>query len=123
MQEERPDSARLFLEAALKKGDISTQCYVYFYLSKLEADRNKALKYKTQYEILKDSMTNITQSETTEKLHLMYRFQRSEKNNAALKLMNEQKQSQVYLLLLVCLMALFIIFICLAYAKKTNWRY
>ena len=118
MQSEQTDSARYFLNASMIKGDIGIRCYAYLHLSELEPDKTQSFKYLKKHEVLKDSLTAITQSERTGKLHLLYSFQRAEKDNDTLRLQNEQKQSQIYLLALSSLIALFVTFACFVYAKK-----
>ena len=118
MQSEQTDSARYFLNASMIKGDIGIRCYAYLHLSELEPDKTQYFKYLKKHEVLKDSLTAITQSERTGKLHLLYSFQRAEKDNDTLRLQNEQKQSQIYLLALSSLIALFVTFACFVYAKK-----
>ena len=118
MQSEQTDSARYFLNASMIKGDIEIRCYACLHLSELEQDKTQSFKYLKKHEVLKDSLTAITQSERTGKLHLLYSFQRAEKDNDMLRLQNERKQSQIYLLALASLIALFFTFACYVYAKK-----
>ena len=95
-QEGKTDSAQTCLKEALAKGNVSIQCYAYLYLSQMETEPKKSAFYKEQYEYLKDSLASLSQSEAIAKYHLLYRFQRSEKERDALLLDNQQKKIHLY---------------------------
>ena len=117
-QEGKTDSAQTCLKEALAKGNVSIQCYAYLYLSQMETEPKKSAFYKEQYEYLKDSLASLSQSEAIAKYHLLYRFQRSEREKDMLNLTNEKKQSQIYLLLLTLSIAIFLIAIVFFFAWK-----
>jgi hypothetical protein len=97
------DSALFYLNKALDSKDIGQQSTAYLHLSQLSeinGDKRKATFLQRKHKNLQDSINTITRTEEVERYHMLYRFQRSEKENDVLKLTNERKQSQIYLLLL-----------------------
>ena len=120
------DSAFNFFQRSLKSKDMNHRRTAYFHLSqlaKLNGKTQDVFSYQTMYKKLQDSIDIITQTEEMEKYHLLYQFQRSEKENDALKLEKEQKTSQIYGLVIIIIFALsasVIVFIYYSKEKETT---
>ena len=109
-EEGKMDSACYYFKEAIKYGNFRKQCSANLCLSELEQSRgNKALAsfYGSRYQELKDSIDSVTRTDTVEKLHLLYSFQREEQKNYQLDLENERYAKQIYLLLCVLFLSLF----------------
>ena len=115
------DSALYYLERALNTNDIWHQCKAHLYLSQL-VEKTQSAFHKERYRVLQDSINRLSQTETIEKYHLLYRFQRAEKENDNLLLENQRKQLQVYgllILIVLVLAASTILFVIYVKEKKT----
>lgn len=111
MEEGKMDSARYYFKETIKHGTFRKQCYAHSDLARLERlQGNEALAslYDSRYRELKDSIDFVTRADTVEKLHLLYSFQREEQKNHQLDLENEQYANQIYLLLFVLFLSLFL---------------
>ena len=118
---DRTDSAYYYLKKVTHSKDIGQQCTAYQHLAQLAEMKGNGIEasfYHSRHQSLQDTINVITQTEEMEKYHLLYRFQRAEKENDNLRFTNEQRQSQIYLLLLSLSVALTIITVVSYYLKK-----
>lgn len=104
------DSAQFYFKKALqdnrKAQNIYLQSYVNNALAKIEAQKrnfNSAFDYAQQCLKLEDSIKKITRTEAIGKIHALYNYRHTEKENQQLLLKNEQKEKQNYLLI-ICLL-------------------
>ena len=110
-EEGKMDSACYYFKETIKYGSFRKQCYANLCLAELERSRgNEALAsfYDSQSQVLKDSIDSVTRTDAVEKLHLLYSFQREEQKNYQLDLENERYIKQIYLLLVVLFLSLFL---------------
>ena len=116
------DSARYYFEKVLQTKDIRQQRTAYQQLSQLaETDNDTAntLHYNAKYQQLQDSITSFTQTEKMEKFHLLYRFQRSEKENYRLILENQKQETHLYaMLVVITIISCFTALLYMKYAKE-----
>ena len=121
-QDGQLDSARYCLEKVLQGKNIRVRRSAYQHLYQLSAKEgwdDKVSIYWDKYRELQDSIDSVTQTEEMEKYHLLYRFQRSEKEMDALKLKDQQKQSLIDCLLLAFLLCVVsILSLAYSYRKK-----
>lgn len=96
----RPDSAKYFFQKSLEsKGTIYTTSGAYLHLAELE---KVAGNYKEAYRLLRthqqwqDSIKKITNTETAQRMHATYNYQRTEIENQRLKEANMQKELWLY---------------------------
>lgn len=96
------DSAQYYFNQTLNTNDILKQQYALIHLSQIESERKnyqKALDYAYEYNKFRDSIEILTQTETIGKIQALYNYQHTEKDNAQLRLANENKRTQVYQLM------------------------
>ena len=123
-QNRQLDSARYCLEKVLVGKNIRDQRSAYQHLSQLsemEGSRDKASFYWRKYQILQDSIEYITKTEEMGKYHLLYRFQRSEKEINKLQIEKQKIQTQLYgfiIIVILVLSACVILIVC--YVKEKN---
>lgn len=106
------DSAHHYYQKVLNGDDIRQKCYAYYALAWMENRRGnltQAMMYMNQYIPLKDSIDQITQTESIAKINALYNYQHTEEENYLLKI--KQSQQHEWLLgLTILLLLLFIIF-------------
>lgn len=114
------DSAQLYYQEALSNGKREQNIYLksssYEALANLEAEKEnyrQAFGYAQQSLHLKDSIRKITRTEAIGKIHALYNYRHTEKENQHLWVENERKRHQNHLLIisflfLVCIAALII---------------
>ena len=116
------DSAYHYANKTLLYGDINKKRSAYKLLAEIEDKKRnmaKANTYRYKYFELQDSINNHTQTETIGKLHLLYNFQKAEKEKDILTLENQQKQSLInYFLLIFLICIIVILFLSYCYKKK-----
>ena len=103
------DSARYCLEKVLRGKNIRDQRSAYqhlYQLAAMEGSKDKASFYWNNYRELQDSINNVTQTEGMEKYHLLYRFQRAEKEKDNLKVEKQQIQIQLYGFIIIAILIL-----------------
>ena len=103
------DSAQYFANQALLHGSLSKRNSAYQLLTRVEEKKGNAKQasiYRKEHTRLQDSINTQVQTDEMEKYHLLYRFQRAEKEMDVLKLRNQQKQSFIDCLLLVFLLCM-----------------
>ena len=101
------DSALYYANKTLLHGSLDKRNTAYQLLTRIEARRGNTTQasiYWKKHIELQDSINNEIQTEEIEKYHLLYRYQRAEKEKDALKLKNQQKQSLINSLLLAFLL-------------------
>lgn len=104
----QPDSAKYFYQKSLEtKGTIYMTSSAYFHLAELEeADGN----YKEAFRLLRihqqwqDSIKKITNTETAQRMHGMYNYQRTENENQKLKEANTRKELWLYQIAIVVIL-------------------
>lgn len=120
-KEDLLDSASYYANKTLLYGDINKKRSAYKLLAAIEDDKRnttKANTYRSRYFELQDSISSHTRTKAIEKLHMLYSFQRVEKENNLLALKNQQKQSLInYLWLVSCICIVIILFLSY-YSKK-----
>ena len=121
-KEELLDSANYYANKTLLYGDISKKRSAYKLLAEIEDGKRNTLianTYRSRYFELQDSINNHTRTKVIEKLHLLYNFQKVEKEKNLLSLKNQQKQSLINLLCLVSFICVAtILFLTYCYKKK-----
>ena len=98
-QDGQLDSARYCLEKVLQGKNIRDRRSAYQHLYQLSAKEGwdeKVSFYWNKYRELQDSIDNVTQTEEMGKYHLLYRFQRAEKEKDNLQVEKQQIQIQLY---------------------------
>ena len=120
-EQELWDSAYFHFNQVLLSDNNYKRYYSYKNLFDIECVNNnysQASKFAKEALSVKENIEQATQTEAIAKINALYNYQHIEEKNNVLKLQNERKQSQIYLLALAFLLALFIVFICFVYAKK-----
>ena len=116
------DSAYHYANKTLLYGNINQRRSAYKLLAEMEDEKRNIAKaniYRYKYLELQDSINNHTRTETIGKLHLLYNFQKSEKEKDFLTLENQQKQSLInYFLLILFICMIVILFLSYCYKKK-----
>ena len=95
----QPDSASYFLKKVLNSKEIKHRRTAYHHLTQLSESKGNlkdALFFWKKYRLLQDSIEMFTQTENISRYHLLYRFQRTEKERDALLLDNQQKKIHLY---------------------------
>lgn len=96
------DSAQYYFFKTINFKDIYKQRYAYMHLSQIELERknyHNALDYAYKFQIIRDSIDIITRTEAISKIHALYNYQHTEKENNQLKLDNESKKTLEFMLL------------------------
>lgn len=121
----RPDSAQSYylqsLQSDKKNQNIYLKSKSYKALAKLEARKGNypsAFHYALKSLELDDSIKAITQTDAIGKINALYNYRHTEKENQLLLLENEQKQNQIYLLIIGLLIIAGIAFLYIDYARK-----
>lgn len=111
----QPDSAQFYylqtLQESKKNQNIYLKSTSYKALAKLEAHKGNypsAFNYALKSLELKDTIKKITRTEVLGKIHALYNYRHTEKENQQLLLKNEQQQTQNYLLI-ICLLVFIVI--------------
>lgn len=116
------DSAMYYFNRTTQYSDIYKLRHTYIHLSQIEAKKKNyylALDYANKFIKLRDSINVITRTEAISKIHALYNYQHTEKENTILKLANENRKSQIYrLLLLLMALAIISLFTILYVTKK-----
>lgn len=116
------DSARYYANQTLLHGKIGKRNSAYQLLTRIEEKTGNAVQasiYWKKHRMLLDSISSQMQTDETEKYHLLYRFQRAEREVDALKLKDQQKQSLIDCLLLSFFLCIvLIVFFAYSYRKK-----
>lgn len=106
------DSAQLYYQEAVNEGkyyqNIYLQNSVYEALANIEAQKNnyrQAFGYAQQSLHLKDSIRKITRTEAIGKIHELYNYRHTEKENQQLWVENERKRHQNHLWI-ICFLSL-----------------
>ncbi|MEG1543628.1 MAG: tetratricopeptide repeat protein [Tannerellaceae bacterium] len=105
------DSARYYFNAALQYGNRYVKESAFLSLSKIEASKGNyraALDYAYKSKELTDSIKQITRTEAISKIHSLYNYQHIEKENYELIRDYEKKKIQVYQLVLILILIVFI---------------
>ena len=104
------DSATVYLNKSLSSKNIYTINKAYSSLSKLEEiqqNYKKAISYARLHIQSMDSIQNIIASSETRKVRSLYNYQKREKENQQLKLVNTKNQLSIYQLALLIAVILF----------------
>lgn len=115
------DSAQYFLNKVIALGDIYKQRTSYRYLAKIEAYKKnyyKAYNYAFKYLELRDSVDNITKTETIGKIQSLYNYQHIQKEKDKISLKYESKRAQVYQLFFILTIVVAISFLIIFLLKK-----
>lgn len=119
------DSALFYYRQALQEGKRKQSIYlkskVNRYLSEIEAQKGNyraALTYARQTQQWEDSIKKITRTEAIAKIHALYNYQHTEKENERLLLENEQKKNQNYLLIICLLLGIGLAAFYISYKRK-----
>lgn len=119
------DSAQYCFFKIIKSEDIYKQRYGYQHLSQIEAEKNNyhlALKYAYKYQEIRDSIDKITRTAAISKIHTLYNYQHTEKENSQLKLDNEAKNTQVFQLLFAFMVFIAISLCGILYLRKKKQK-
>jgi hypothetical protein len=98
------DSAHHYYQKVLNGDDIRQKCYAYYALAWMENRRGnltQAMMYMNQYIPLKDSIDQITQTESIAKINALYNYQHALEENVNLKIKQEKQQNKNLLFLLI----------------------
>ena len=98
------DSAHLYYHKVLNDGDTRQKCYAYYALAWMENRRGnltQAMMYMNQYIPLKDSLDQITQTESIARINALYNYQHTIEENANLKIEQEKQQNKNLVFLLI----------------------
>lgn len=109
------DSALFYYLQTLQEGKQNQNIYLkstsYKALAKLEAQKgnyHSAYNYAQEGLIFEDSIKKITRTEAIGRIHALYNYRHTERENQQLLLENEQQQKHNYLLI-ICILVLVII--------------
>ena len=121
----QPDSAQFYYLQALQEGKENQNIYLksnsYEALAKLEARKGNyrsAFHYALKSLELKDSIKAITRTDAIGKINALYNYRHTEKENQQLLLENEQKQNQIYLLIIGLLIIVGAAILYIDYTRK-----
>lgn len=121
----QPDSALFYYRQALqedkKEQNIYLKSRVNKNLSEIEAQKGNyraAFTYAWQSLNWKDSIKKITRTEAIGKIHALYNYQHTEKENERLLLENEHKRNQIYLLIIGLLLSIGVVAFYINYNRK-----
>lgn len=107
MHEEQWDSVQYYLKRNLLISDVRKKYFAYKDMFLMETNRgnlDQAVKYMKAALSLQDSIAKITKIETVAKIHSLYNYQHTEKENADLQLKQEQQSKIILFLVLVLLL-------------------
>lgn len=112
---EKFDSATYYYKNILQGNDIYAQQIAHWRLAVIaqkKSDCQSSLEHIYQYNILTDSIKNLTDSETIRQMQSLYNYQLREKKNSQLKAKNAQQKFWITITLLVLsiLLSLFLIY-------------
>jgi tetratricopeptide (TPR) repeat protein len=97
------DSAKYYLNMAIRQNNIYMKKKSYKLLSEMEAKETKfhlAFDYAYKSLTLEDSITTKIKTEAIGKINALYNYQHTEKKNQQLLLENDQRKNQIYLLII-----------------------
>lgn len=119
------DSACLYFQEALRNGKREQNIYLktssYEALANLEAEKRnypQAFGYAQKSLHLKDSIRKITRTEAIGKIHALYNYRHTEKENQHLWEENERKRHQNHLLIICFLSLVGIAVLAIQYVKR-----
>lgn len=116
------DSAYYYAQKTLLYGNMTKKNAAYQLLTRIKEKEGNTIQaniYWNKHLVLQDSINALIQTEEMEKYHLLYRFQRSEKEKDVWMLRNQQKQSSInYLLFTILICAVSILFLVYFYIRK-----
>ena len=115
------DSAKYYLNMAIRQDNIYAKRKSYKVLSEIEARQNNfhlAFDYAHKSLALEDSITTRTQTEAIGKINALYNYQHTEKKNQQLLLDNKQKRNQIYLLIIGLLLIVGGVALYINYVRK-----
>ena len=120
---QRWDSAFHYYQKALSEGDVRRKCYAYYALAWMEYRKGKfvqAMEYMNQYIPLKDSIDQMTQTETVSKINALYNYQHTSEENARLRLKQEVQNNRNLLISVILLCVILIAWSTFIYLKKKS---
>ena len=106
------EKAEACFEETIAANDLQVQLDAYNGLTQIAAQKHRKedyLSYFNQYRLLTDSLRRMTATESVSRMNALYNYQIQERDNAALKLQNQQKQT--FIIILLCVFVL--LFVCL----------
>lgn len=109
------DSAYYYLNICVASPRLQTRAGAYYFLAELEKDRKHWEEYaknQIQYEVLRDSMNMIKQTESIRKMERLYDYHQTEAKLLQAKISLEQmKLDNLYMWLLVIASSLLVVFV------------
>lgn len=109
------DSAYYYLNICVASPRLQTRAEAYYFLAELEKDRKHWEAYaknRIQYEVLRDSMNLIKQTESIRKMERLYDYHQTEAKLLQAKIALEQmKSDNLYRWLLVIVSLLLVVFV------------
>ena len=115
------DSARYYNTRLLNMGNIYGKRAAYMALAQIAMENNdaqRALQYLHGYILYSDSVGRVTDTETVRRMHALYNYQLREKENARLKVLNQQKQTLLNYMLIAGLFLFSLLFAYLQYSRR-----
>ena len=118
------DSAHHYYHKVLNDGNTRQKCYAYYALAWMENRRGnltQAMIYMNRYIPLKDTIDQITQTESIARINALYNYQHTIEENARLKIKQEKQQNKNLVFLLILLgSVVFMRFIIMHLKKKSQ---
>lgn len=118
------DSAHHYYQKVLNDGNTRQKCYAYYALAWMENRRGnltQAMIYMNRYIPLKDTIDQITQTESIARINALYNYQHTIEENARLKIKQKKQQNKNLVFLLILLgSVVFMRFIIMHLKKKSQ---